>query len=901
MSLSNGDRLGPYEVLGLLGAGGMGEVYEARDPRLGRSVAIKVLPSSVASDPELLRRFEQEAKALGALNHPNLMAVFDTGVHEGAPYIVFERLQGETLRERLGLGAIPTRKAIDYATQIAHGLAAAHDKGVVHRDLKPDNLFLTEDGRVKILDFGLAKLRPELDREGETASAITKAGRILGTVGYMSPEQVRAGPMDHRSDIFSSGSVLYEMLSGQRAFRRDSTVETMNAVLKEDPPELSRDSPLPPTLERILKRCLEKNPDQRFRSAHDLAFALDSVAGLSGSGSPPVGAMPTEGKSLWTTSALGVAVALAVLAGVVAGRLWWRPAATQPGGQVVRSYVDLPAGTQLTGGYSHHEFAHRTEVTLSPDGRLLVWGGSADGSIKSSALYRRPLDSREATAIPGTEGGYQPFFSPDGRWIGFAAKGKLRKVPVDGGLAVDLADVEAAGPMGASWAADGRILFGSFDNGLRWIPAEGGSVQALTTVDTAREFGHRLPWILPGGQALLFTAIQQFGVRARVEALSLPTGPRKVLVEDGADARYLPSGHIVFMRLGVLMAAPFDPVRLELTGPAVPVLPDVRQALNMDNDFDNSGAAQFVISPLGLLAYASGGIFEDAPAEPVLVDRAGRAEPLPGLDKPAGNLRFSPDGRQIAFVGKGGLLWLFDIQRQTYRALSHDGISLCPQWSPDGKHLVVMWSAAGLMSLWSLPLEGDGSWERLTESEDWPSSWSPDGRLLAFVRSGGIFLYRFEDRQVLPFLDTKAFEGFPEFSPDGRRLAYVSDETGRGEVYVTSFPDRKRTLVVSGQGGREPSWSHDGETLFYRSGDNHYMSVPVTLGASFSLGQPRVLFDGSRYDTGGPVRLPDIHPDGRRFLFTRLKGQAPPIPPTTRLNLVQNWFGALEKLSPTHP
>jgi serine/threonine protein kinase/Tol biopolymer transport system component len=915
-----GARLGPYEVLGLLGAGGMGEVYRARDTRLGRDVAVKVLPEHVAHDPEALGRFAQETRALASLNHPHICALYDVGREGGIDFAVTELLEGETLRERLSRGALSPTKAIELTVQTCHGLAAAHAKGIVHRDLKPENLFLTREG-LKILDFGLAKRTTGIEG-AEATTPRTRSGLLLGTVGYLSPEQARGEPADARSDVFAVGVVLYEMLSGRRAFKRDTHAETLTAILKEDPPELaSPTGSVPPALERIVRRCLEKDPEDRFQSVRDVGFALDATSGTSGVPGQESEVPRWPRRARGTTIAAMVAVALAALsAAVLVDRLWLRTPASAPGARVVRSQIDLTPDSPLFGLYPH-QIPFRRELDLSPDGTLLVWSGRQGNDHPS--LHLRRLASGEVTRIAeaGDKTG-QPFFSPDGRWIGFlAAQGRgqfrLRKVPAEGGLAVDLAEI-SGNPMGATWGPDGRIYVGSETQGLRWVPAEGGPLSEITTVDRTREVGHRLPSVLPGGRALLFTTMPfKWGVQARIEAVSLATGKRTVVVEDAADARYLPTGRLVFVRQGVLMATPFDLSRLEPTAPPVPVLEGISQALNWGYDDLNSGAAQFSVSDSGLLAYAPGGIVADTPVELVLVDEQGRTEALPGFNRPlvSPQLHFSPDGRQLAFTEqhRRGLLSLFDVERQTYRALSDRGIAGSPRWSPDGTRLAAGWSEAGPTQLWIVPT-GRGDWERLTAGEDmqWSPSWSPDGRTLAFVRLGSsstdILLYRFEDRQAVPFLDSPAMELYPEFSPDGRWLAYASDESGRFEVYVTSFPEREHTLTVSRQGGQAPAWSRDGSRLFYYSPSSRddtpsMMAVAVRSGPELSLGMPTALFRlPDRFVSLG-TRAYELHPDGQRFLVGRFVKTDPP-PPITRLTLVHNWFAELERLCPTgrsHP
>jgi serine/threonine-protein kinase len=895
----------------------MGEVYRARDPRLGRDVALKVLPEDAAADPDRRRRFENEARAVAALNHPHILAVHDVGTEGDVSYVVFELVEGETLRQRLARGVLPPRKAVEHAIQLCRGLAAAHARDILHRDLKPENVILTRDGSLKILDFGLAKLVPgPEDAEGTESPTATKPGILLGTVGYLSPEQAKGQAADERSDVFAVGVVLYEMLSGQRPFRGDTHAEAMAAVLKEDPPELvSPSGPVPPALNRIVRRCLEKDPEDRFQGARDLGFALDALSGASGEADlgPEARRWPPSRRRRTVLAVAALAVA-ALLAGILADRLWLPSRDSGREAPVLRSQIDLTPNAPLYGVKNH---PIRTELALSPDGTLLVWTAMSPDDLHTTVLQLRDLGTGEVTPISEAgDGAGQPFFSPNGRWIGFIAwegpdKEVLRKVPVEGGLAVDLADVSGY-PMGATWGPDGRIYLGSENEGLQSVPSEGGPPREITTVDRTREAGHRLPKVLPGGRALLFTTMPHvFGLMARVEALSLDDGKRKVVVEDAADGRYLPTGHLVFVRQGVLMVAPFDVSRLELSAPPVPVVEGVSQALNSGSNAHNSCAGQFTLSDSGLLAYASGGIFEDTPIELVLVDESGLTEPLPGFDRPlvSPQLHFSPDGRQLAFTeqNRSGLLWLFDVERQTYRRLSERGIAGSPRWSPDGTRLTVTWSEAGPGHLWIVPTDR-GERVRLTEGErvTWSPSWSPDGHFLAFVREGppssDILLFRFEDQQVVPFLATEAFERYPEFSPDGRWLAYVSNESGRMEVYVTSFPDREKTLTVSRRGGQAPAWSRDGSRLFYYSrpsdGRRSMMAVTVRQDPELSLGIPTALFPLPEGVVAFGTRAYELHPDDRRFVIGRWVETQPP-PPITRIELVHNWFGELERLAPT--
>jgi serine/threonine-protein kinase len=896
----------------------MGEVYRARDTRLDRTVAVKVLPKELAADPDLRARFEREARAISALAHPNICTLHDVGEQDGQTFLVMEHLVGQTLAERLKKGPLSLDQALEVATQIGAALAAAHKKGIVHRDLKPANVMLTKTG-ARLLDFGLARLTGHGDQAAveSLTSAPTKqkpltgAGIVMGTLPYMAPEQVEGKPADARTDLWALGAILYEMLTGGRAFEASSPTSLVGAILEREPAPLAERQPLtPPSLERLVRRCLAKDPDERWQSALDVNARLREIA------NPDPDTSRARGTPWWVILALVAAVVTAFVAGVLGTRPWQGTSQ----GPVVRAEIDLTLERALT-----HRRPSRTAVALSPDGTHLLWNGRPSGRREGQALYMRSLDSGVVEPIPGTENVGEQFFSPDGRWIGFTAlvgdgpqrdgpqrKVVLRKVPINGGLAVDLAEVPDR-PMGSSWGRDGKIYLGSMDGGIRWVPAEGGPLREITTRDRSREAGHRLPWALPGGRALLFTTMPRTTTAvARIEAVSLTTGERTVVVEDAADARYLETGHLVFVRRGTLMAAPFDLERLELAAPPVPVVDGVSQALNM-RAYDNSGAGQFAVSDSGLLVYAPGGIpSSDRQRELVLLDETGRAEPLPGFDREtvSPNLRFSPDGRQLAFTEEGtrDLVGLFDVERQTYRVLAEGGVATSPRWNPDGSRIAMSWSEGGPFHIHMWPV-GGGDGERLTESAgyDWALSWSPDGRFLAFVReelpAHDIVLYRFEDRKVVPFLVTKANEAWPEFSPDGRWLAYGSDETGEDEIYVTSFPDGKQTLAVSSNGGRDPTWSRDGRRLFYvqwrgRQEGGFMMAVSVGPGESLSLGQPTTLFqlpDG--FETRYPNSSYAVHPDGR-FLVALRREHEPP-PPITRLNLVHNWFSELERLAPT--
>jgi len=566
--------------------------------------------------------------------------------------------------------------------------------------------------------------------------------------------------------------------------------------------------------------------------------------------------------------------------------------------------IRLPPGWQLN---RMMPGPSRTEVALAPDGSFLVFSATPDGTMAKAKLFRRPLDREEATVIPGTEAACMPFFSPDGQWIGFWAKGKLHKVAAKGGVPAFICDLKAR-PFGICWGSDGRIFFGTLGAGLRHVLAAGGTPETLTIVDAGKEATHRLPHLLPGGKGLVFTStLSQYGVEARVEWLSLETGKRKVLIEDGADARYVSTGHLIFVRRGKLMAAPFSLDRLEITGPAVTVNAGLMQAFNSTPADMNSGAGQYSVSESGTLVFAAGGIFPELVADLYWVDRSGRAEKWAAFGaRPVTGLRLSLNGRQLAF-STGGLhrgVWIYDIQRNTVTRLTSDGQPWSPLWTPNGKQIVFSWSKMGPSEIWWAAGDGSGKMEPLTktEFEQRASSWTKDNRYLAFVESGrgngyDIQVLRMADRKVIPFAATKSNEALPEFSPDGLWLAYASNESERNEVYVRSFPDGKMTLPISNGGGTSPMWAPEGKELFYWNiAFTKLMKVDISPGQNLTAGTPKLLFE---FAAAGSelIRNYDLTPEGRRFLIREKKDHS--LPPVTELNLVRNWFEELKRLSPT--
>jgi len=873
--------LGQYRVLEKLGAGGMGEVYRARDTRLNRDVAIKVLPEAFARDPERLARFEREAQLLASLNHQNIAAIYGFEKVEDIPFLVLELAPGETLK-----GPLPLEEALDIARQIAAALEAAHEKGIGHRDLKPANIKVSPQGKVKVLDFGLAKAFAGEASEGNpsqspTLSALaTRLGTILGTAAYMSPEQARGRPLDRRTDIWSFGCVLYEMLAGKQAFGGETISDTLAAVLRAEPDWSLVPATTPERIQYLLRRSLHKDSEQRLRDIGE-ARILIAESALAPSRVRPV----ASSRLHW---------ALIALLTAVAAWGWWRARPTPS--PITRSTINLPPGDRLVGN-------QQPLAALSPDGARLVYAATRGGRTQ---LFQRRLDQFDAAPIPATEDAFAPFFSPDGEWVGFFAQGKLKKVPLSGGAPLALCDAPQ-GPSG-SWGPDDAIIFTPntvAGTGLWRVPAGGGSAKAITTPDAkAREHSHRWPQILPGGKAVLFTVFTGSSPdENRISVLRLDTGERRVVMDGASCGRYVPTGHLVYARSGGLLAAPFDLRRLQVTGRQVPILEGVMTS--------STGAAHFSFSSAGSLAYVPGSLMA-APRAMVWVDRKGATTQIARVAGAAA--RASPDGRRIALhvVGQANHdIWIYDLARDALTRLTFDpSADADPVWTPDGKRVVFRSVRTGAGNLWWKAADGSGAEERLTDSPNTqiPTSFSSDGKWLAYQEStsGGVVdivvlpvtlpvnqasTPGAADRKPKPFLQTPFWEGEAQFAPGPggpRWLAYVSNETGRYEIYVQPFPGPGGKWQISAGGGREPAWSPNGRELFYRNG-NQVMAVEVTPGTSFTAGKPRLLFEGQYFSYPGFINF-DAAPDGQRFLLL-----AAPEAALTQLHLIQNWFEELKQ------
>ncbi|MBI4902641.1 MAG: protein kinase [Acidobacteria bacterium] len=899
MPLSAGDKLGPYVVTAPIGAGGMGEVYKARDTRLDRTVAIKVLPEHIAKRADLRARFEREARAVASLNHPNICTLYDIGNQDGVGgFMVMELIEGESLAARIEKGAIPLDQALKFATQIADALDRAHRAGVTHRDVKPQNIMLTRDG-VKVLDFGLAKSQAKPGPTDETLTAVlTTEGTIMGTPQYMAPEQFAGKEADARSDIWAFGAMLYEMVTGQKAFQGKSYSSLLGAILSADPAPMAVQPFTPSWLERFVKRCLQKDPDDRYQSMRDVVLDLRT---------PPQETTATAGPSKSARRPWTVAGAFA-LACIAAAAGWYynatRPAPLRP---LVRLHAEVAAGAPLARSVNGPNM-----MAISPDGtRLALTLRSADGKIR---LHTRLLHQDRVTLLAATEDASFPFFSPDGAWIGFFAGEKLKKIAVEGGAAVTLCDAQS--PRGASWGDDGNII-AALDQakGLSRVSSAGGSPVALTKLSPT-EATHRWPDVLPGSQAVLFTGSPEMTnpAEASIEVISLQTGERKTVQRRGFSGRYVPQasgpGHVVYLEGSTLFAVPFDPVGLSPVGAPIPILEDAGSTTKGGGDFTFGRNGTFVYLP-GSGARATYPIY--------WVDSSGKTQPLHGPPGAYTTPRFSPDGKRLAYSmynGGGSDIWVKDLDGDSPSRVSFlPGVNFYPVWAPDGKSIVFQSTNPAAPGLYAIRSDGSGETQRLTEGKplEYPYSFSPDGKRLAFHRTGnsgsddiftlpvigdtspggsGIRLGKAE-----PFLATPFMEGGAKFSPDGRWIAYGSTESGSLEAYVRPFPGPGGRRQISTGGSRRVFWLPNGRELLYLTSDQRVMAVPYSAsGDSFVAGKPRLWTEVRLRETGGNPNF-DVAPDGKR-LAALLPDDASGEKPPTHLTFLLNFSDELRRKAP---
>jgi Tol biopolymer transport system component len=876
-----GRAFGPYVLGALIGSGGMGDVYRARDERLGRDVAVKVLPHSLAQHPD---RFEREARILASLNHPHIGAIHGIEESDGIRGLVLELVDGVTLSERIAAGAVPLEEALVIARQIADALGAAHQKGIVHRDLKPANIKITPANVVKVLDFGLAKIVAPDSEPAALPVMGTADGVILGTVAYMSPEQARGLTVDKRADIWAFGCVLYEMLTGARAFTGASSADVLGAIVSTDPDWTALPAATPRRVRDMLRRCLAKNPERRLHDIADARIEIEDAIGGEVEADAGQRAQKTRSLLPWIMS--GVAIAAVALA------IWFAAAARTPAPAIARVAIELPADVAI------YAIGRGSSVAVSPDGQRIVFVGIVGGRTQ---LYLRPLNSATSSPMAGTEGATNPVFSPDGRWIGFVEDGRLKKIPVDGGPPFTIVhsapdSAQRLVVQAASWAAADTIVFSAVSQKLRglWrVPAAGGDPERVSTPRPG-ELNHVWPQFLPEQNAVIFTIWNNTNFDGgRVVVRSLAGGEPAVLVDGASYGRVVIDGRrrawLVYARPEGLQAAPFDLQRLQLTGPAVPVQDGVLTNL--------SGGAHFSVSDSGLLAYVPGGL-DEADKTAFWVDRSGVATEIGVIPGLGFQYRISPDGRWLVRPNATGNrdLWIDDLSgRAPPRRLTFSGTHNLPMWTPDGKRIIYTLDAPGAnINIFWRSADGSADEERLTTSPNVqiPRSVSPDGATLAYQETtaeGGPDIWVMplrEPRRPRLLLGTPSAELNPMFSPDGRWIAYSSTQSGMSEVYLMSFPDGGHRTAVSKGGGFNARWAADGRELYYRTrlseqGDGNMMAVSIdTTGPVAKIGTPRVLF-ATPYQ--GDF---DVTPDGRFLLLKRTAQESP----SRVVHLVLNWF-----------
>jgi serine/threonine protein kinase len=888
MALTSGTKLGPYEIQSPLGAGGMGEVYRAKDTRLDRVVAVKVLASHLSSLPELKQRMEREARAISSLNHPHICHLYDIGSQDGTDYLVMEFLEGETLAERLRKGALPLNEILKIGIAVAEALAVAHRQGIVHRDLKPGNIMLTKGG-AKLMDFGLAKSAaagvpggassaPLLSAartmsQASPLSPLTTAGTMIGTIQYMSPEQIEGKEADARSDLFALGAVLYEMVTGARPFEGKSQISVASAILEKEPEPISAVQALtPPAFEHIVTTCLAKNPDDRFQTAHDVALQLKWTAQSGTTAVKPLEKKVNNRELLvWRIVAL-----LALM--LIAFALWWRG----PKGTEQATYFSAPL-----------PFAARS-VAVAPNGHTVAIVGHRE-SERNNVLWIYEPGAQEATSLAHTEGASFPFWSSDGQWLAFFADGKLKKLSPAGGPVQTLCDASTG--RGGTWNKDGVILFtpsGTLGVGLYKISASGGTPTQVTIPDkNLSEDSNRWPVFLPDGIHYLYSAINLSGRRDLYSIYigSLNSKEKRLVVRAKGNAAYAAPGYLLFYRDLTLFAQHFDSRKFELTGEPVPILADVQFFPRISQAVFAASSTELLVAQRNADSGASQVLWFDRRGQPIGVGLN------PGI---FGNIMLSPNGRAVASdttdpASQNTDIWTYDLETRSAKRLTFDpALDSLPVWSPDGNRMVFASNRELKFDLYLKDTNGAQEEKMIPQDgpDRFPTDWSRDGKYLLYGRGPDLWFLTFPQLQATQFLKATSTLKSSRFSPDGKWVAYASNESGRWEIYVTSFPEAHGKWQVSNAGGDQPRWRSDGKELFYLSPDSKIMAVPVKTGANFDAGAPLALFPANPREMFATSELfsYDVSQDGQKFLInTQLKTAMTP------MSVVLNWTAKLNQ------